>query len=111
MDYYYKWRKFKLSPPSDVAAEFRRLNVVDSLTYYKKVIYFEIIEQRKKQPDIVKNIWVNDGDIYIRRFGAAAVEVVKNVAFVDVIFDVAQPPPVNESGDEEEEDDAGPFSA
>ncbi len=99
MDFYYKCRKMRLSPSSDATPEFRKLNVVDALTHYKKAIYFEIMEQRKKHPDIVKNIWVYDGDIFIRRFRTDDVEVVKNTAFVDVIFEV--PPNVDEEQHED----------
>jgi hypothetical protein len=105
MDFYHKCRKFRLSRQSDGAAELRKMNVVDALTYYKKMIYFEIIERRKQHPDTVKNIWVNDGEICIKRFGNAVVEPVKNMAFIDVIFDSAQPPPVNINDDDD--DDAG----
>jgi hypothetical protein len=102
MDFYYKCRRFRLSPPPGSAAELRKINVVDALTQFKKVIYFEIIEGRKKQPDIVKNVWVNDGEIWIRRFGSSAPEPVKNMAFVAVIFDKAQPPPIDTDADDDD---------
>jgi hypothetical protein len=104
MEFYLKCRKFRFSPPSEGAAVLRNIKVVDALTYYKKIIYFEIIECRKKQQDIVKNVWVNDGDVYIRRFGATAPEPVKNVAFVNLIFKSDEQPPINDSDSEAGED-------
>jgi len=107
MDFYYNCRKFRFSPPANAPAEFRKLNVVDSLTHYKKVIYFEIMEHRKQHPDIIKNVWVNDGDIFIRRFGAHSAETVKNGNFVDTIFNVVPPlPEVEESERDKEEEDS-----
>jgi hypothetical protein len=53
---------------------------------------------------------VNGGDIYILRFGASAAENVKNLAFVDLIFKVAQPPHKNdedEVADDDEDQVAG----
>jgi hypothetical protein len=108
MDFYYKCRTLRFSPQSESRGEFHKIKVVDSLTYYKKGIYFELMEQRKKQPDVVKNIWVNDGDIFIRRFGAAAPETVKNEAFVDVIFELAQKQPVIDEDEDEDEEESDP---
>jgi hypothetical protein len=87
MDFYYKSRKFKHNPPKVCEAGLRKLNVVDYLTYFKKTIFLNIIDHRKDHPDIVKNVWINNGDIYIRRFGEnMPAEVVKNADYVEAIF-------------------------
>jgi hypothetical protein len=97
-DFYYKCRTFKHGPPEKREAGLRYLNVVDYLTHYKKTIFFSIIDQRKEQPDIVKNVWVNNGDIFIRRFGEnMPVEAIKNLEYAEAIF-----PPI--TGDRQEDD-------
>jgi hypothetical protein len=87
MDFYYKCRKFKHNPPQHCEAGLRKLNVVDFLTHFKKGIFLNIIDYRKQYSDVIKNVWVSNGDFYIRRFGNnPIVEVVKNYAFVEAIF-------------------------
>jgi hypothetical protein len=87
MDFYLKSRKFKSNPPQQCDAGLRKLNVVDFLTHFKKGIFLNIIDYRKQYPDVVKNVWISNGDIFIRRFGPnPSVEVVKNNDFVETIF-------------------------
>jgi hypothetical protein len=66
--------------------EFRFIKVVDALTYSKKSIFFNIIQQRKDRKGVVKNVWISNGDVFIRRFGATSAEPVKNQEFVDLLF-------------------------
>jgi hypothetical protein len=87
MEFYYKCRKFKHDPPQICEAGLRKLNVVDFLTPYKKHIFLNIIDHRKEHPDVVKNVWVNNGDIFIRRHGEnMPVEIIKNAEYVEAIF-------------------------
>jgi hypothetical protein len=63
--------------------------VVDFLPYFKKGIFINIIDYREQYPhiNVIKNVWVSNGDIYIRRFGNnPIVEVVQNYEFVEAIF-------------------------
>jgi hypothetical protein len=72
-------------------AGYRFVKVVDALTYNKKSIFFNIIQQRKERKGVVKNVWISDGEIFIRRFGdSVTAEPVKNQGFVDLLFPVEQ---------------------
>jgi regulator of replication initiation timing len=66
--------------------EYRLIKVVDALTHYKKSIFFDIIDRRKTYKDVIKNVWITDGDIFVRRFGRTLAEPVKNHSFVDLLF-------------------------
>jgi len=104
MDFYYKCRAFKHNPPQQCEAGLRKLNVVDFLTHFKKRIFLNIIDHRKKYPDVIKNVWISNGDIFIRRFGDnPSVEVVKNDDFVEAIFKPAASDDHNSEAEDNEE--------
>jgi hypothetical protein len=88
MDFYYSSRKFRYerkSTPGDAGNHL--IKVVDALTYNKRSVFLEIIEQRKQHKDVLKNVFINDGNIFVRRFGSKAAEPVKNMEFVSILFD------------------------
>jgi regulator of replication initiation timing len=87
MNFYYSARTYRFNNTSD--AGYRPIKVVDALTYSKREIFLNIIEERKKHRDIVKNVWISDGEIFIRRFATNVVEPVRNQEFVDMLFDVS----------------------
>jgi hypothetical protein len=64
----------------------RLLKVVDALTHYKKNIFFSIAENRKIHPEVIKNVWITDGEIFIRRCGSKVAEPVKNLEFANLLF-------------------------
>jgi chromosome segregation ATPase len=91
MQFYYSSRTFRFNKKAnDRDAGHRFIKVVDALTQYKKAIFLEIISQRRKHADIVKNVFVNNGEIFIRRFGINTAEPVKNMEFVETLFHEAE---------------------
>jgi regulator of replication initiation timing len=64
----------------------RPLKVVDALTHYKKNIFFSIADNRKIHPEVIRNVWITDGEIFIRRFGNNAAEPVKDIEFANLLF-------------------------
>jgi regulator of replication initiation timing len=88
MKFYYASRDFRFGKNQQQSGGtgYRSVKVVDALTYTKKSIFLDIIEQRKQYKDIVKNVWINDGNIFIRRFGKTVAEPVKNQEFVELLF-------------------------
>jgi hypothetical protein len=63
INFYLNCRKFKHKPPQNCETAFRKLNVNDHLTYYKKHIF--IMDYRNEHPEIIKNVWVSKSDIFI----------------------------------------------
>jgi hypothetical protein len=60
--------------------------VVDALTLYKKKIFFSIADSRKIHPEVINNVWITDGEIFIRRCGSKAAEPVKDLEFANLLF-------------------------
>jgi hypothetical protein len=104
-DFYFAGREhrfYKDQQKNQQPRKFRSIKVVDALTQYKKNIFFNIIDNRKINKDVVKNVWISDGEIFVRRFGSTAAEPVKNQAFVDLLFPNRRE---DEEGDENEDED------
>jgi regulator of replication initiation timing len=102
-EFYFAGRehRFERKNQQQQSGRYRFIKVVDALTQYKKSIFFNIIDHRKTNKDVVKNVWISDGEIFVRRFGSNAAEPVKNQAFVDLLF------PAHREDEEDEEDEDG----
>jgi hypothetical protein len=95
MDFYFAGRDHRFNiqkqpQPDNQTDAYRFVKVVDALTQHKKSIFFDIIQQRKEHKDIIKNVWISDGDVFIRRFGSKVAEAVKDQEFVDLLFKTNQ---------------------
>jgi hypothetical protein len=62
-------------------------NVVNALTYSKRSVFLEIIEQRKQHKDVLMNVFINDSNIFVDWFGSSAAESVKKMEFVNILLD------------------------
>jgi hypothetical protein len=38
------------------------------------------------RPEVIKNVWISDGEIFVRRFRKTALETVKTSEFADLLF-------------------------
>jgi hypothetical protein len=65
---------------------YRFVKVVDTPASYMKAMFFSIAENRMIHKDVVKNVWVSDGEIFVRRYETDAVVPVKDMVFAELLF-------------------------
>jgi regulator of replication initiation timing len=82
----HRFNKDQQGPQQERRGGLRHIKVVDALTHYKKSIFFDIIDKRKTRHGVIKNVWISEGEIFIRRFGRTVAEPVRNQSFVDLLF-------------------------
>jgi hypothetical protein len=90
-DYYFAGRNFRFhknqkdrQQQQQRGGAYRFIKVVDAITPYKSSIFFSIAENRKIHREVIQNVWISDGEIFVRRFGKTASEPVKTLEFADL---------------------------